>query len=91
LKGVKNGRLLAAIADREFDAFITNDKRMEAEGQLASRPFAVLILSASNWPVIEPRVMKIASALVKVRPGEVMRVDVGRFVPRKLRAQPSKP
>jgi len=87
LKGVKNGRLLAAIADRAFDAFITNDKRMEAEGQLSGRPFAILILSATNWPVIEPHVYRIARALDEIKPGEVTRVDVGRFVPRKIRAR----
>ncbi len=88
LKGVKNGRLLAAIEDQSFEVFLTNDKRMEAEGQLASRRFAILILSATNWPVIEPHVVRIARALEAAKPGEVTRVDVGRFVPRKMRAQP---
>ena len=41
LKSVKNGQLLALIERIQFDAFITNDKKMEAEGQLSRRPFAI--------------------------------------------------
>ena len=36
LKSVKNGQLLASVERARFDAFITNDKKMEAEGQLRS-------------------------------------------------------
>ena len=85
LKGTKNGKLLAAITARSFDAFISNDKKLEAEGQLARRPFAILLLSATNWNVIGPNVDNIAVALETAEPGAVTRVDVGRFVPRKFR------
>ena len=85
LKGVKNGKLLAAIDAGSFETFITNDKRMEAEGQLRRRPFAILILSATNWNVIKPHVGNIAAALETAKPGEVTRVDCGRFLPRPKR------
>jgi hypothetical protein len=85
LKSVKNGQLLAFIERAQFDAFVTNDKKMEAEGQLSRRPFAILILSATNWNVMKPHVSKIADALEEAMPGEVVRVDVGRFVPVKRR------
>jgi Domain of unknown function (DUF5615) len=85
LKSVKNGQLLALIERAQFDAFITNDKKMEAEGQLSRRPFAILILSATNWNVIKPHVGNIANALKAAKPGEVARVHVGRFVPVKRR------
>ena len=90
LKGTKNGKLLAQIEARQFDAFISNDKRLEAEGQLKRRPFCILLLSATNWNVIKPYVHKIAPALEAAKAGEVTKVDVGRFVPRKFRkADPS--
>jgi hypothetical protein len=56
LKSVKNGQLLALIERAQFDALITNHRKMEAEGQLSRRPFAILILSATNWNVIKPHV-----------------------------------
>jgi hypothetical protein len=88
LKSVKNGKLLAAIEALAFEVFITNDKRMEAEGQLVGRPFGSLILSATNWPIIRPHVDKIAAALGDCKKGTVTRVDCGRFVPRKPRKGP---
>jgi hypothetical protein len=53
-KGIKNGKLCDLIQAAKLAVFVTNDKRMEAEQELQRRPFAVLILSASNWPVIQP-------------------------------------
>jgi hypothetical protein len=85
LKGTRNGRLLAQVEARQYEAFITNDKRMEAEGQLRRRPFTILLLSATNWNVIKPHVANIAVALETAQPGEICRVDVGRFIPAKLR------
>jgi hypothetical protein len=88
IKGVKNGKLLAAIEALDFEIFITNDKRMEAEGQLVGRTFGSLVLSATNWPIIFPHVGKIAAALDDCQTGTVTRVDCGRFIPRKLRKSP---
>ncbi len=85
LKGVKNGKLLAAIEVLAFEAFITNDKRMEAGGQLSGRTFRILILSATNWPIIRPHVGRIAAALDDCKIGTVTRVECGRFIPSKLR------
>lgn len=47
-KGTRNGKLLAAIEAAGFEAFITNDKRMEYEQNLMRRSFAVLLLSTNH-------------------------------------------
>ena len=83
-KGTRNGRLLAAVEAAAFGVMITNDKQMERQQRLLRRPFAVLILSATNWPVIEPHVAKIAQAVDESKPGTVVRVECGKFVPRKF-------
>jgi hypothetical protein len=54
--GIQNGTLLELIETAEFQAFITNDKRMERERDLVHRPFATLILSVSNWKIIRERI-----------------------------------
>jgi hypothetical protein len=82
---VKNGKLLAAIEALDFEIFVTNDKRMEAEGQLSGRTFGSLVLSATNWPIILPHIDRIAAAQGDCKRGTVTRVDCGHFVPRKLR------
>ncbi len=84
-KGIKNGRLLDLIEGAAYDALLTNDKRMEAEQQLQRRPFAILILSACNWPVIHAHVEKIAMAIDCCEPGAVTKIDCGSFIPRRFR------
>ena len=84
-KSVKNGKLLNLIESAGFEAFITNDKRMEREQALRRRPFATLVLSITNWKVIRDRVPEIQAALDVAKPGEVTTVDVGRFVPTRFR------
>ena len=84
-KGTRNGKLLAAVEAASFDVVITNDKQMEAQQRLLRRPFAVLVLSATNWPVIEPYVARIAEAVGCCVAGTVTRIECGRFVPAKFR------
>jgi hypothetical protein len=85
LKGVKNGKLLAQVEARGFEAFVTNDKRLEAEGQLRRRPFGTLILSVTNWELMKPHVAKVAEALELAEPGSIQKIDCGRFIPRRRR------
>ena len=80
--GVKNGELLALIEREGFDVFVTGDKNMLSQQRLEGRPFAVLIMSAINWPVIRPYIHKIAAAIAEARPGTVKMIDCGVFMPR---------
>lgn len=80
--GIKNGELLALIEREGFEVFITGDKNMPHRQQLKDRSFAILILSAINWPVVKPYVEKIASTVTIVEPGAVTLVDCSQFVPR---------
>ena len=59
--GFKNGALLALIERERFDVFLTGDKNMDQQRRLEGRPFAVLIMSAINWPVVRPHIHKIRS------------------------------
>ena len=83
--GVKNGKLLALIEKAGYDAFISNDKRIEFEQDWSKRPFAALLLSTNHWGTLERNIGNIAVALETAEPGAVTRVDVGRFVPRRHR------
>jgi predicted nuclease of predicted toxin-antitoxin system len=87
--GIKNGALLALIEQEEFDVFLTGKKNMEKQQRLAGRPFAVLIMSAINWPVVRPHIDRIASAIDKAQCGTVESVDCGVFIPR-VNGKPTK-
>jgi hypothetical protein len=83
--GAKNGALLKLIESEHFDVFLTGDKNMENQQRLEEHPFAVLVMSAINWPVVRPHVHKIVAAIEEARPGTISRIDCGVFIP------PSKP
>jgi predicted nuclease of predicted toxin-antitoxin system len=80
--GVKNGELLQLIEREGFEVFLTGDKKMESQQRLEGRPFAVLIMSAINWPVVRPHIREIAAALHAARPGTVKKIDCGEFIAR---------
>ena len=83
--GVKNGALLALIENEGFHVFLTGDKNMPNQQQLEGRPFAVLIMSAINWPAIEPHVDNIAAAIDAAQPGTMRMIDCGVFLPQSRR------
>jgi hypothetical protein len=82
---IKNGKLLHLIEKSGFEAFVTNDQRMEREQQLKRRSFATLLLSRNHWPTLKSNAQKIAQAVDRCQPGTVVRVECGRFVPRRFR------
>jgi hypothetical protein len=83
--GIKNGELLTLIERERFNVFLTGDKNMQNQQRLEERSFAVLIMSAINWPVVRPHVHKISAALDDARPGTMNTIDCGVFVPRPKR------
>jgi hypothetical protein len=84
--GIKNGALLKLIEREGFQVFLTGDKNIENQQRLAGLPFAVLVMSAINWPVIRPHVHKIVAAIDDAQSGTLTMIDCGVFVPRLKRA-----
>jgi len=80
--GIKNGVLLKLIEREGFQVFLTGDKNMANQQRLEGRPFAVLIMSAINWPVVGPHVHRISAAIDEAQPGTVKTIDCGVFIPR---------
>ena len=78
--GIKNGALLELIERERFDVFLTGDKNMDKQQRLEGRPFAVLIMSAINWPVVRPHIHTISVALDDAQPGMVKMIDCGVFI-----------
>jgi len=82
--GIKNGALLTLIERERFDVFLTGDKNMESQQRLEGRPFAVLVMSAINWPVVRPHIHKISVALDEAQHGTVKTLDCGVFIKRQV-------
>lgn len=69
---IKNGELLA-FASKQFDVFVTVDRNLSFQQNLASLPIAVVVLQAKTNRLadLKPLVPALLSALSSVRPGAV--------------------
>jgi predicted nuclease of predicted toxin-antitoxin system len=77
--GLSNGELLDAAERESLDVFVTGDKTIQYEQNIAGRKLAVLSLSTNNWPIIKNHVDQIAAAINVAQSGSFSRVDVGVF------------
>ena len=73
--GIKNGKLLALAAIR-FDAFLTADRNLEFQQNLATLPIAVIVLVCSRTRLqnIAPLVPELLDRLNHLPPKVVTRV-----------------
>ena len=74
----KNGRLLA-LAEPEFDLFLTCDRNLEYQQNLKGRKIAILLLSTNHWPTLKGRVPLVQAGLNNVRVGEFLPVEIPRM------------
>ena len=72
---IKNGKLLALAATR-FDVFLTMDRNLEFQQNLAALPIAILVIEALSNRIahLRPLVLEILRALNSVRPKSLRRV-----------------
>ena len=75
--GFQNGRLLA-LAEPEFDLFLTSDRNLQYQQNLKGRKIAILLLSTNHWPTLQRQVPLVQAALDKIRPNEFVRAEIPR-------------
>jgi predicted nuclease of predicted toxin-antitoxin system len=76
--GTKNGKLLA-LACADFDAFVTVDKNLPHQQNLANLPVAVVLLDAHSVELkaLLPLVPALEQALLSLAPRTFVRVAAG--------------
>ena len=70
-----NGQLLA-LAEPEFDLFLTCDRNLQYQQNLKDRKIAILLLSTNHWPALKRQANLVQAALEKVKPGEFITVVI---------------
>jgi len=77
LGGLENGRLLRA-ASRKFDVFITVDRNLPFQQNIASLQISVVILVGSGitYPDLRPLIPKVLKQLSLVQPGKIYRIGM---------------
>ena len=73
--GIKNGDLIR-LAETEFDLFITSDQNIRYQQNLTGRHIQILELSTNDLRRIRAAASAIVDALVALRPGEFLRLDI---------------
>jgi hypothetical protein len=76
LAGQKNGLLLSLAEGAGFDLFLTMDKGLQYQQNLAGRRIAILIVRARSNRLEDllPHLEACRSIMSSIRPGEVIRV-----------------
>jgi hypothetical protein len=70
-----NGRLLA-LAESEFEVFLTADTNIRYQQNLSSRKIAIVILSTNHWPTLRRHFALVQNALDKITPQAFVPVEI---------------
>ena len=72
--GIKNGQLLI-LAEAQFEVFLTADKNLRYQQNLAERKIAIIELSANSRAAVKLLVPRILDALNHLPPSGYLRLD----------------
>ena len=73
---LKNGELLTAAEAAGFDVFLTTDRNIRYQQNLAGRKIAVVVLGKARWKLVKARLGEIAAAVAAAGPGSMTEVDI---------------
>ncbi len=67
---LRNGNLLTATENADFDVFITADQNLGYQQHLQGRRLAILLLPTNSWPLLRKMTDAIAQAVNDLRLGD---------------------
>jgi hypothetical protein len=73
---LKNGELLKAAEEAGFEVFLTPDKNIRHQQNLAIRAIAVVVLGNPQWPVLRRHVNRVVAAVNAARPRTYVEVEI---------------
>lgn len=73
---LRNGELLDAAERAGFDVFVTTDRNIRYQQNLAGRRIAIVTLGKGRWKLIRGRLTEIANAVTRAEPGSFTEVDI---------------
>jgi hypothetical protein len=74
--GLQNGELIAAAQAAGFEVFITTDKNLKYQQNLAARALCVVALSTTSWPRIQGSLPAVLAAVESSTPGGYVEVSI---------------
>ncbi len=73
---MRNGELLDAAERAGFGVFVTTDRNLRYQQNLAGRKIAIVVLSKGRWKLIRARQSEIAAAIDSAQPGSFTEVEI---------------
>jgi hypothetical protein len=73
---LSNGDLLAEAERAGFEVFLTADKNIRYQQNLAGRKIAVVVLTTPQWPVARLHIAEIAAAVNAATSGSYVEIQV---------------
>jgi hypothetical protein len=73
---LRNGELLDAAEAAGFDVFVTTDRNLRYQQNLAGRKLAIVVLTKGRWRLIKPRLSQIAAAVDAAAPRSLTDVEI---------------
>lgn len=73
---LRNGELLDAAEAAGFDIFLTTDRNLRYQQNLAGRTIAIIVLGSGRWRLIRARLAEIASAVDVAQSGQVVEISI---------------
>ena len=73
---LKNGDLLRAAEDAGFEVFLTTDKNIRHQQNMAGRTIAVVVIGVQQWPALQPHVALVVAAVNAATPGSFVEVAI---------------
>jgi len=75
---LSNGELLRAAEAAAFETFLTTDKNIRYQQNLADRIIAIVVLGNSRWPVVRLYSDRVVAAIAASKPGTYSEVNAKR-------------
>ncbi len=77
--GLKNGELLGVAEADGFEVFLTGDKNLSYQQNLAGRRMAIITLSGIDFDILQSNLSVIVSAIDSAGPGAFLTIECGTF------------
>lgn len=71
-----NGELLDAAEAAGFDVFVTTDRNLRYQQNLAGRKIAIVVLDKARWKLIKRRLPEIAAAVASAEQGSFVQIEI---------------
>jgi hypothetical protein len=73
---LENGDLLTVAEESGYELFLTADKNLRYQQNLAGRKISILVLGQSPWPIVRQHIPAILAAVDAATPGSFIEVEI---------------